>query len=320
MVVHKVLIIGSGPAGYTAALYAARARLEPLVVAGREHGGQLMLTTDVENYPGFPEGILGPELMDLFRAQAKRFGSTIVDKTATKVDLSRRPFKVEAEDETFEAESVIIATGASAKWIGLPNETKLRGHGVSSCATCDGAFFKNRELVVVGGGDSAMEEASFLTRFASKVTIVHRRHEFRASKIMQERVLKNPKIRVIWDCVVTDIMGSAGVTGVKLRNVKTDVVSEFKCDGVFVAIGHEPNTQLFKGQVDLDSKGYVVLKKNSQTSVEGVFGAGDVHDLRYRQAITAAGAGCRAAMDAEKWLEETEAPDHAAVHPVPRRT
>jgi thioredoxin reductase (NADPH) len=318
MVVHKVLIIGSGPAGYTAALYAGRARLEPLVIAGREHGGQLMLTTDVENFPGFPEGIMGPELMELFRKQAERFGAKIIDKNATKVDFRSRPFKVEVEGDHYEAESVILATGASAKWIGLPNETKLRGHGVSSCATCDGAFFRNKELVVVGGGDSAMEESSFLTRFASKVTIVHRRDEFRASKIMQERVLKNPKIKVIWDTVVEDIQGDATVTGVTLRNLKTNQASQFKTDGVFVAIGHEPNTKLFQGHVELDAKGYIVLKKHSNTNVPGVFAAGDVHDLRYRQAITAAGAGCRAAMDAEKWLEEQEHPQTPAVRSAAR--
>ncbi|MBI2077372.1 MAG: thioredoxin-disulfide reductase [Euryarchaeota archaeon] len=315
----KVLIIGSGPAGYTAALYAARARLEPLVIAGRENGGQLMLTTDVENYPGFPEGVLGPELMDLFRKQAERFGSKIIDKNVTKVDFSRRPFRVEVEGDMWEAESVILATGASSKWLGLPNETKLRGHGVSSCATCDGAFFKDRELVVVGGGDSAMEEASFLTRFASKVTIVHRRDEFRASKIMQERVLKNPKIKVVWDTAVEDILGDGKVTSVKLRNLKTKAVTDYKTDGVFVAIGHEPNTKIFRTHVDLDEKGYLVLKRHSMTSVEGVFAAGDVHDIRYRQAITAAGAGCRAAMDAEKWLEEQEHPGARAVPAAPRR-
>ncbi|HLE47824.1 MAG TPA: thioredoxin-disulfide reductase [Candidatus Thermoplasmatota archaeon] len=316
----KLLIIGSGPAGYTAALYAARARLEPLVVAGRENGGQLMLTTDVENYPGFPEGIMGPELMDLFRKQAERFGSTIVDKNVTKVDFSRRPFRVEVEGDAWEADSVILATGASSKWLGLPNETKLRGHGVSSCATCDGAFFKDRELVVVGGGDSAMEEASFLTRFASKVTIVHRRDEFRASKIMQERVLKNPKIKVVWDSAVEDILGDGKVTAVKLRNLKSNKATELKTDGVFVAIGHEPNTKIFQKQVELDEKGYIVLKRHSHTTVEGVFAAGDVHDIRYRQAITAAGAGCRAAMDAEKWLEDQEHPGAKAVPAAPRRT
>lgn len=316
MTVHKLLIIGSGPAGYTAALYAARARLEPVIIAGRENGGQLMITTDVENYPGFPEGILGPELMDLFRKQAARFGTQIIDKNATKVDFKRRPFRVEVEGDAFEAEAVVIATGASSIWLGLKNETRLRGHGVSSCATCDGAFFREKDLIVVGGGDSAMEEANFLTRFAKSVTIVHRRDEFRASKIMQERALTNPKIQVVWDSAVEDILGTDRVTGATLRNLKTGKVEERPIDGVFVAIGHSPNTKLFAGQVDLDAKGYLVLKNHSMTSVEGVFGAGDVHDLRYRQAITAAGAGCRAAMDAEKWLEARE---HAAVTTRPAR-
>lgn len=315
----KLLIIGSGPAGYTAALYASRARLEPVLVAGRENGGQLMLTTDVENYPGFPDGILGPELMELFRQQAARFGTQILDKNVTKVDFRARPFSVEAEGEKFEADAVIIATGAASKWLGLPNETKLRGHGVSSCATCDGAFFRDRELVVVGGGDSAMEESLFLTKFASKVTIVHRRDQFRASKIMQERVLNHPKIRVVWDSTVTDVLGKDKVEGVKLKNVKTGETRDRRCDGLFIAIGHEPNTKLFKGAVELDAKGYLVLKNHSTTSVEGVFAAGDVHDLRYRQAVTAAGAGCRAAMDAEKWLEEQEHPGAKAVPAAPRR-
>lgn len=309
MAPYSVLIIGSGPAGYTAGLYAARARLDPLVIAGRENGGQLMLTTDVENYPGFPDGIQGPEMMDLFRKQAERFGSKIIDKNVTQVDFSRRPFRVEVEGEWFEAKSVILATGASSKWLGLPNETKLRGHGVSSCATCDGAFFRDKELIVVGGGDSAMEESLFLTHFASKVTIIHRRREFRASKIMRERALSNPKIKVVWDTVVEDILGDGKVSGVKLRNLKTNQVADFRCDGVFVAIGHEPTTKLFQGQVQLDEKGYIVLRQNSATNVEGVFAAGDVHDIRYRQAVMAAGAGCRAAMDAERWLEEQE---HAA--------
>lgn len=309
MAPYSVLIIGSGPAGYTAGLYAARARLDPLVIAGRENGGQLMLTTDVENYPGFPDGIQGPEMMDLFRKQAERFGSKIIDKNVTQVDFSRRPFRVEVEGEWFEAKSVILATGASSKWLGLPNETKLRGHGVSSCATCDGAFFRDKELIVVGGGDSAMEESLFLTHFASKVTIIHRRREFHASKIMRERALSNPKIKVVWDTVVEDILGDGKVSGVKLRNLKTNQVADFRCDGVFVAIGHEPTTKLFQGQVQLDEKGYIVLRQNSATNVEGVFAAGDVHDIRYRQAVMAAGAGCRAAMDAERWLEEQE---HAA--------
>jgi thioredoxin reductase (NADPH) len=305
----KVLIIGGACAGYTAAIYAARARLEPLVVSGRESGGQLMLTTDVENFPGFPAGILGPELMDLFRKQAERFGAKIVDKNVTKVDFARRPFTVVAEDETHTADAVIVATGASSLWLGVPGESKLRGHGVSSCATCDGAFFPDKELVVVGGGDSAMEEALFLTRFAKSVTIVHRRGEVRASKIMQERALNHPKIRVVWDTVLEEVLGDPKVTGVRLRNLKTGQTRELRVDGVFVAIGHAPNTQIFKGQLEMDPKGYLVLREHSLTSVEGVFAAGDVHDARYRQAITAAGAGCRAAIDAERWLESRE---HAA--------
>lgn len=314
----KLVIIGSGPAGYTAALYASRARLDPILIGGRETGGQLTLTTDVENFPGFPDGILGPELMELFRKQAEKFGTKIIDKNVTKVDFKRRPFRLEAEGDTFEADSVIIATGASSIWLGLPNETKLRGHGVSSCATCDGAFFREKELAVVGGGDSAMEDSLFLTRFAKQVTIFHRRDTLRASKIMQERVLNHPKIRVVWDTVVEDVLGDAKVTGVKIRNLKTNQGSTFPCDGLFVAIGHEPNTKLFKGHIDLDEKGYIRLTHHSNTSVEGVFAAGDVHDIRYRQAVTAAAAGCRAAMDAEKWLEEQEHPGTPAVRTAAR--
>ena len=314
----KLVIIGSGPAGYTAALYASRARLEPILIGGRETGGQLTLTTDVENFPGFPEGILGPELMELFRKQAEKFGTKMVDKNVTNVDFKKRPFQLEAEGDKFEADSVIIATGASSIWLGLPNETKLRGHGVSSCATCDGAFFRDRELAVVGGGDSAMEDSLFLTRFAKKVTIFHRRDTLRASKIMQERVLNHPKIKVVWDTVVEDVLGDAKVTGVKIRNLKSNQTATFPCDGLFVAIGHEPNTKLFKGHIDLDEKGYIRLKHHSATSVEGVFAAGDVHDIRYRQAITAAAAGCRAAMDAEKWLEEQEHPEKPAVRTAAR--
>jgi thioredoxin reductase (NADPH) len=311
----KVLIIGGACAGYTAGLYAARARLEPIVIAGRENGGQLMLTTEVENYPGFVDGILGPDLMETFRKQAQRFGAKMVDKNATRVDFKRRPFLVEAEGESYTADTVIIATGASSLWLGLPGETRLRGHGVSSCATCDGAFFPNKELVVVGGGDSAMEEATFLTRFAKTVTIVHRRGEFRASKIMQERALTNPKIRVLWNTVVEDVLGTDKVAGVRLRDVKTNDVREMPADGFFVAIGHTPNTQVLKGHVELDGHGYVVLKQHQMTNVPGVFAAGDVHDTRYRQAITAAAAGCRAAMDAEKWLEAQE---HGAAAAAPK--
>lgn len=302
----KLLIIGSGPAGYTAALYAARGRLDPVVVGGRETGGQLMLTTDVENYPGFPDGILGPDLMELFRKQAERFGASMVDKNVTSIDASKQPFKVDVEGTEYTADAIVVATGASSKWLNLESETKLRGHGVSSCATCDGAFFRDVDLVVVGGGDSAMEEALFLTKFASKVTIVHRRHEFRASKIMAERVLKHDKIDVIWDSEVVEILGDDKVSGVKLKNVKSGETSTKDVSGVFIAIGHIPNTGFLKGVVDLDEKGYIRMQDRSATSVEGIFGAGDVHDVRYRQAITAAAAGCRAAMDAEKWLEAKE--------------
>jgi thioredoxin reductase (NADPH) len=301
---RDVVILGSGPAGYTAALYTARANLRPLVLKGLEAGGQLMLTTDVENYPGFADGILGPELMDAMEKQAARFEAEILAVTATRVDLSERPFGIWAGDEEYRAESLIISTGASAKWLDVPGEQLLRGRGVSACATCDGFFFRDRELVVVGGGDTAMEEASFLTKFASRVTIVHRRDEFRASKIMQERVLANPKIEVVWNSVVTEIVGESAVTGVRLQDVTTGVVRDFPTDGVFMAIGHTPNTQLFDGQLALTEGGYIVVDEPStRTSVPGVFAAGDVTDLVYRQAVTAAGQGCKAAIDAERFLE-----------------
>jgi thioredoxin reductase (NADPH) len=301
---RDVVILGSGPAGYTAALYAARANLRPLVLKGLEAGGQLMLTTEVENYPGFAEGIMGPELMDAMERQAARFDAEIVAQSATKVDLSERPFGVWAGDEEWRARTLIVATGASAKWLGVPGEERLRGRGVSACATCDGFFFRDRELVVVGGGDTAMEEATFLTKFASKVTIVHRRDEFRASKIMQERALSNPKIGVIWDSVVDEIEGNGAVTGVRLRNVKTGATSDLPTDGVFMAIGHTPNTELLRGQLDLTDTGYILVEEPStRTSVLGVFAAGDVTDLVYRQAVTAAGQGCKAAIDAERLLE-----------------
>jgi thioredoxin reductase (NADPH) len=304
--VEDVIIIGSGPAGYTAAIYAARARLDPLVVAGREEGGQLMLTTDVENYPGFPDGIQGPELMELFRKQAERFGARVLVKTVTKVDLSKRPFTVTVEDETHKAKALVVATGADAMWLGLESEQRLRGHGVSSCATCDGAFFRDMDVAVVGGGDSAMEESTFLTRFAKKVYVIHRRDELRASKIMAERAMANEKIEFLWDTEVKEVVGKDKVEAVKLVNTKTGDASELKVQGFFLAIGHTPNTDIFGDQLEMDDKGYIRVLEGSRTNVEGVFAAGDVNDSKYRQAVTAAGAGCRAAIDAERWLEETE--------------
>jgi thioredoxin reductase (NADPH) len=284
--------------------------LAPLVLEGLQPGGQLTTTTDIENFPGFPEGIMGPELMDKMRDQAKRFGAQCQFEIVTEVDFKTRPFKVTAEDKTYTADTVIIATGASAKWIGLPSEQALIGHGVSSCATCDGFFFRGKEIVVVGGGDTAMEEANFLTRFASKLTVIHRRDELRASKIMQERAFNNPKISFIWDTAVEEVLGNkeTGVTGLKLKNLKTGEQSEFKTDGLFVAIGHKPNTDIFKDQIELDANGYIVVNPGGvNTNIPGVFACGDVQDHRYRQAITAAGTGCMAAMDAEKYLEALEA-------------
>jgi thioredoxin reductase (NADPH) len=301
---RNVVILGSGPAGYTAALYAARANLKPLVLKGLEAGGQLMLTTDVENYPGFPDGIMGPELMEAMEKQAARFEAEIVAQSATRVDLSERPFRVWAGDQEWRAATVVVATGATAKWLDVPGEERLRGRGVSACATCDGFFFRDRDLVVVGGGDTAMEESNFLTKFAKKVSIVHRRDEFRASKIMQDRALSNPKVDVIWDTEVDEVTGDDAVTGVKLRNVRSGDVTDFATDGVFMAIGHTPNTQLFEGQLELTKAGYIVIEEpTTKTSVPGVFAAGDVTDSIYRQAVTAAGQGCKSAMDAERFLE-----------------
>lgn len=307
--VHNVIIIGSGPAGFTAAIYAARANLRPVLfeglLAGGQPGGQLMLTTEVENYPGFPKGIQGPEMMQLFREQAERFGTELIREDVSKVDFSKRPFKVTAGDKEYFSKTVIISTGASANWLNIPSEKALQGYGVSACATCDGFFFKNKEVIVVGGGDSALEEANFLTRFASKVTLVHRRGELRASKIMQDRAKNNPKIDFIWNSGVEAIKDPAAkkVTGVVLKNLLTGEISEKKCDGVFVAIGHTPNSQLFKEQIQLDPKGYIQVKDGTHTNVAGVFACGDVQDFKYRQAITAAGSGCMAALDAERFLE-----------------
>jgi thioredoxin reductase (NADPH) len=307
MMTEKVVIIGSGPAGLTAAIYNARADLAPLMIEGMERGGQLMLTTDVENFPGFPDGIMGPELMEGVRKQAERFGTRIMSSDVSRVDFSERPFKIWVEKDMYEAESVIITTGASAQWMGLESETRLRGHGVSACATCDGFFFRGKEIAVVGGGDSAAEEALFLTKFASRVYIIHRRDELRASKIMATRVLEHEKIEMVWDTVVDEVLGQDVVTGLKVRNVKTDEVSELPVEGMFLAIGHTPNTKVFQGQIDLDEKGYILLSgENTMTSVPGVFAAGDVTDHVYRQAITAAGQGCQAAIDAERWLDEQE--------------
>ena len=303
----QLAILGSGPAGLTAALYAARANLHPLVVSGVPAGGQLMLTTDVENYPGFPEGILGPELMDKFRTQAARFGTEYLDANVTKVDFSRRPFRLEAGLEgRFEADAVIIATGANARWLNLPSEQRLRGHGVSACATCDGFFFRGKEVACVGGGDSAMEESLFLTKFATRVTLLHRRNKFRASPIMQERVRNHPKIEIRVEQEVVDVLGKDQVEGLKVRSTRTGAESVLRVAGLFIAIGHDPATEPFRGQLNLDAKGYIVTHDITHTSVPGVFAAGDVYDHRYRQAVSAAGLGCMAAMDAEKWLAEPD--------------
>jgi thioredoxin reductase (NADPH) len=306
---HKVIIIGSGPAGLTAALYTARANLSPVVFEGTQPGGQLAITTEVENFPGFPDGIMGPQLMDLLRGQAQRFGAQSVFKNITKVDFSRHPLRLWSDENEYTADAVIVATGASAKLLNLPSEREFMGYGVSACATCDGFFFKNQEIVVIGGGDTAIEEATFLTRFAAKVTIIHRRDILRASKIMQEKAFKNPKIGFLWDTVVEEILGKSengkkAVTGVRVRNVKTGAVTSLRTDGVFMGIGHSPNTDLFKGQLDMDSVGYVLTRdRGTKTNIPGVFAAGDVADSVYRQAVTAAGTGCMAAIDVERWLE-----------------
>jgi thioredoxin reductase (NADPH) len=305
--VEHVIILGSGPAGLTAAIYAARANLSPLLIDGAQAGGQLMITTDVENYPGFPKGILGPELMQEFRAQAERFGTRFVSGDVTKVELKRPPFRLLVNDETwYECRTLIISTGASAKLLKLESESKLMGHGVSACATCDGFFFKGKEVMVVGGGDTAVEEATFLTKFASKVTIIHRRDQLRASKIMQERAKSNAKIDFLWDSAVTEVLGveEGHVTGVRVKNLKSGQISNRPCGGLFIAIGHEPNTKLFTGQLDMDEHGYLKTTPGSTaTNIPGVFASGDVQDHVYRQAVTAAGTGCMAAIDAERYLE-----------------
>jgi len=302
---EKLIILGSGPAGLTAAIYAARAGLSPLIIEGTQPGGQLTITTEVENFPGFPKGIQGPDLMLAMREQAEKFGTRIVAGAVESVELSKRPFTVKTDSESFECEALIIATGANARWLGLENENALRGKGVSACATCDGFFFKNKDVAVVGGGDTALEEAAYLSHFAKSVTVIHRRDQFRASKAMQERTAKNPKLNFIMDSVVTDVRDvSAGkVTGLVLKNVKTGNFSEFKCDGLFVAIGHEPNTAIFNGQLEMDERGFLITRPDStRTNIEGVFAAGDVADPIYRQAVTAVGRGCMASIDAERFL------------------
>jgi len=301
----RILIVGSGPAGYTAAIYAARAGLEPVVLAGFAFGGQLMITTDVENYPGYPEGVTGPGMMEDLQKQAERFGSRLIFEDATSVDLSARPFKVETDEACFTADSVVIATGASACWLGIESEQRFVNLGVSACATCDGALYRDKAIAVVGGGDTAMEEALFLTRFGTKVTVIHRRDELRASKIMQQRALAHDKIEFAWDSEVDEVLGDKFVTGVRLKNLKTGALEELAIEGLFIAIGHQPTTELFKGQLELDDAGYVKVQPGTtRTALEGVFACGDVSDPTYRQAVTAAGTGCMASIDAERWLAE----------------
>lgn len=304
--IYDIIIIGSGPAGYTAAIYAARANLRTLLVQGRQLGGQLMLTSDVENYPGFENGVMGPDMMEVFERQARRFGPEMRPEDVTSIDFTKRPFAVtiEEEAEPVYGKALILSTGASAMWLGLPNEQRLYGRGVSACATCDGAFFRGKELAVVGGGDTALEEALFLTRFATKVTTIHRRDTWRASKIMQKRALEHPKIDYVWNTVIEDIEGENSVTGLKLRNIVTNEESTLSVNGVFVAIGHRPNTELYRGVITLDAQSYIKTVEHTMTNIPGIFAAGDVVDHRYRQAVTAAGSGCMAAIDAERWLEE----------------
>ncbi len=301
--IYGVIIIGSGPAGYTAAIYAARSNLSVLVLQGYQAGGQLMQTSEVENYPGFEDGIMGPEMMEKFEKQALRFGAELIPEEVIAVDFSRRPFTVKTDTAEYQSEAVIIATGASAKWLGLPNEKRLQGRGVTACATCDGFFFKGKDVVVIGGGDTAMEEATFLTRYVNHVTLIHRRDTLRASKIMQDRARDNPKISLLLESEVVDVLGEEAVTGVKVRNVRTGEESTLAVEGVFLAIGHQPNTELFRDIITMDRVGYIIPTEHTMTNIPGVFAAGDVTDHRYRQAITAAGDGCRAAIDLERWLE-----------------
>jgi thioredoxin reductase (NADPH) len=306
---HRLIILGSGPAGLTAAIYAARANLNPVLVSGSEPGGQLMITTDVENYPGFPDGIQGPEMMDFFRKQAERFETRFFSGDVTRVDLSQRPFTLEMAEGTLTCDALVVSTGASARWLGLDSEKAFNGRGVSACATCDGFFFRNQSVAVVGGGDTAMEEALYLANLCQSVTLIHRRNELRASRIMQERALRHEKIQFLWNTVVEEVLGNdSGMTGLRLKNLETGEVSEQGFDGLFIAIGHTPNTKVFEGQLQTDANGYLTVQPGStQTSVPGVFAAGDVADSVYRQAVTAAGTGCMAAIDAERWLAEQEA-------------